>query len=352
MTQPTHLGSDGQNTGQSTPGGVTVTPDEPLPSDVSIGVKKLSQPPTCPSATPGDFKAESPALYWQIETSPPGTPVPATVCFNYLPTTLSVVQQCGMRLYNGNETTCDWGSAMGDVCPSNGNFCGTGTPCTSATRSAGTICGHVDHFSPFGLFTPELADIPTVTVPPPMIVAVTTVVGVVVTFAASAHDADDGTLAAQCTRASGSTFPLGKTTVVCSATDSQGFRGQASFTVWVQVQAPTDGTFFLFPIRPDGSSLFRVGRPVPVRFRLTGASKNITDLVAKVVVTKICNSVTGNVPVVSDETVDDTDFTFKYRPLLKWYVYRWKTRDQTQGTYQIKAVLGDGVDHVVNVSLK
>jgi len=32
--------------------------------------------------------------------------------------------------------------------------------------------------------------------------------------------------------------------------------------------------------------------------------------------------------------------------------YRWKTRDRTQGTYRLKADLGDGVAHEVNVSLK
>jgi hypothetical protein len=44
--------------------------------------------------------------------------------------------------------------------------------------------------------------------------------------------------------------------------------------------------------------------------------------------------------------------TFKYRPLLRWYAYRWKTRDRTQGTYRLKADLGDDVAHEVNVSLK
>ncbi len=122
--------------------------------------------------------------------------------------------------------------------------------------------------------------------------------------------------------------------------------------MWVTYQAPTDGTFFLLPIRSDGSSIFRIGRPVPVRFRLTGASAAITDLVAKLTVTKLSSAVHGTTLDASDETVDDTDFLFKYRPFLRWYAYRWKTRDQTQGTFQLKADLGDGVTHQVNVSLK
>jgi hypothetical protein len=120
----------------------------------------------------------------------------------------------------------------------------------------------------------------------------------------------------------------------------------------VQYQAPTDGTFFLAPIRANGSSIFRIGRPVPVRFKLTGASAGITNLAAKLKVTKISNAVQGTAEDISDETDDDTDFLFKYRPLLKWYAYRWRTRDQTQGTYQLRADLGDEVVHQVNVSLK
>jgi hypothetical protein len=122
--------------------------------------------------------------------------------------------------------------------------------------------------------------------------------------------------------------------------------------VWVQYQAPTDGTFFLFPIRANGSSIFHVGRPVPVRFKLTGASAGITNLVAKLIVTKISSTVQGSAEDTSDETVDDTDFVFKFRPQLKFYAYRWRTSDQTQGTYQLKADLGDQVLHQVNVSLK
>jgi hypothetical protein len=91
---------------------------------------------------------------------------------------------------------------------------------------------------------------------------------------------------------------------------------------------------------------------VPVRFKLTGASACITNLVAKLVVTKVSSAVQGTTEDTSDETVDDTDFLFKYRAAFKQYAYRWKTSSQTPGTYQLRADLGDGVSHVVNVSLK
>lgn len=43
---------------------------------------------------------------------------------------------------------------------------------------------------------------------------------------------------------------------------------------------------------------------------------------------------------------------FKYRKLRGIYGYRWKTGDQTPGTYHLRADLGDGVAHEVDISLK
>jgi len=120
----------------------------------------------------------------------------------------------------------------------------------------------------------------------------------------------------------------------------------------VKVQAPTDGTFFLKPIRSNNSSIFRFGRPVPVRFKLTGASAGITNLVARLLVTKVSNTIQGTVEDTSDETSDDTDLIFKYKTGVGIYQYRWKTKDQTQGTYQLSADLGDGVAHQIKISLK
>ena len=65
------------------------------------------------------------------------------------------------------------------------------------------------------------------------------------------------------------------------------------FTIWVKFQAPGDGTFFLQPINADGSSIFKLGSTISVKFKLQGASAGITNLVAKPLVAKISNSVTA-----------------------------------------------------------
>src|SRR5204863_215027 len=84
-------------------------------------------------------------------------------------------------------------------------------------------------------FTVTVADTtgPVVTVPANAIIEATTTTGAAFSFTASASDLVDGPRAVTCTPASGSTFPLGPTTVSCTATDTKGNGGAASFTVTV-----------------------------------------------------------------------------------------------------------------------
>ena len=188
--------------------------------------------------------------------------------------------------------------------------------------------------------------------PSPMAYATSTSGAVVTYVPPTAMDDVDGPRPLTCTPSSGSRFAPGSTTVKCTASDTGGNVSEATFVVRVTYQAPTDGSFFLFPIRANGSSIFRIGRPVPARFKLTGASAGITNLVAKFAVTKISNVVQGTVEDTSDETVDDTDFVFKYRALLKRTPTAWRTSNQTTGTYLLSADLGDGVQHTIRVSLR
>lgn len=57
--------------------------------------------------------------------------------------------------------------------------------------------------------------------------------GAVVEFKTFATDRADGERPVSCKPASGSTFPIGTTTVTCSATDTQGNRGTATLKVTV-----------------------------------------------------------------------------------------------------------------------
>ena len=63
--------------------------------------------------------------------------------------------------------------------------------------------------------------------------------GAVVTYNAAGSDAQDGSIPAVCTPASGSTFAMGTTTVSCTVTDAGGLTATGSFTVTVTNTAPT-----------------------------------------------------------------------------------------------------------------
>jgi hypothetical protein len=101
-----------------------------------------------------------------------------------------------------------------------------------------------------GSFTVTVLDTtaPQITVPANITAEATSSAGATVSFNASYSDAVAGTGAADCSIASGATFPLGTTSVTCSKTDIAGLTGSASFTVTVQdttapsITVPTDIT--------------------------------------------------------------------------------------------------------------
>jgi len=78
---------------------------------------------------------------------------------------------------------------------------------------------------------------PVVTVPAD--ISRTSASGVAIAYTATARDAVDGAIAPTCTPASGSTFAVGSTAVRCSATDSAGNTGRASFTITVRAPDTT-----------------------------------------------------------------------------------------------------------------
>lgn len=84
---------------------------------------------------------------------------------------------------------------------------------------------------------------PALPQPPNVTASTTDPAGTAVNWApVTATDTVDGSITAVCSPASGSTFPVGTTTVTCTATDSHGNSAQKRFTVTVTLndtQAPT-----------------------------------------------------------------------------------------------------------------
>jgi len=125
-----------------------------------------------------------------------------------------------------------------------------------------------------------------------------------------------------------------------------------TFTVWVQYQAPDNGTFFLDPINANGSSIFKKGSTVPVKFKLQGTSAGIKNLVAHLSVAKVSNGIEGtSVEAVSTSAADNGN-VFRADSSGNQYIFNLSTKLLSTGTWSLRADLGDEVTHQVNVSLK
>ncbi|PNY80085.1 HYR domain-containing protein [Deinococcus koreensis] len=87
-----------------------------------------------------------------------------------------------------------------------------------------------------GSFTVTVQDAtnPVLTLPGNLTAEATGPGGAAVNFSTSATDLVSGTVSVSCDKASGATFPLGTTTVTCSATDGAGNKATGSFEVKVQ----------------------------------------------------------------------------------------------------------------------
>jgi hypothetical protein len=126
-----------------------------------------------------------------------------------------------------NFTVTATGSATIACSPASGSTFAIGTTlvtCT-ATNAAGTDTGSFEVIVDDG--PPEL------TVPANITAEATSSAGAVVTFTVTATDAVDGPVTPACSHESGSTFPIGTTTVTCTATDSSDTTSEKSFDITV-----------------------------------------------------------------------------------------------------------------------
>ncbi|MBI5118971.1 PxKF domain-containing protein [Candidatus Poribacteria bacterium] len=109
------------------------------------------------------------------------------------------------------------------------------------------------------------------------------------------------------------------------------------------------------PVNSDGSSIFKVGRTIPVKFRLyCSGSVPIGAATATLSVFKITDEILGTVeeidPVASGES--NTGNLFRYDAAEQQYIYNWSTTGLGGGTYRLRINLDDGTSYSVNLSLK
>lgn len=191
--------------------------------------------------------------------------------------------------------------------------------------------------------TPPVLDLPS-----DMTVTALNASGAKVNFNASAVDAVDGPVAVTCSSTSGSWFPLGLTSVNCSATDSHNNESNGAFTVAVQYASAdvkcngVSGHQILRPIHVDGSSVFKQGSAVPAKFRVCGLDgKAITssDVVSSFRLIRLNNdSVTR-----SDQTVESANSDNTFRSGNSQWIFNISTKNLSAGsTYVYLITLNDG----------
>src|ERR1043165_8575575 len=139
------------------------------------------------------------------------------------PPTLTLPSDFSVTTFDPSGTPVGWDASADQgatvVCsPAVGSVFPVGT--TTVSCSATGIFGTTGTGS---FHVPVVLDShPVIVVPFDIVVTATSSSGAVVTYTVTATDRVDGTISVTCTPPSGSTFPIGRTEVQCSATNSRG----------------------------------------------------------------------------------------------------------------------------------
>jgi hypothetical protein len=167
--------------------------------------------------------------------------------------------------------------------------------------------------------------------------------------AVTATDSCSSSVTVDSTPASGSTFPVGTTTVNATADDGAGHISNCSFTVTVQYNFAG----FFQPV--DNLPTFNVvqaGRAIPVKFSLSG-NKGLGIFAAGSPSSGpiACNS--SDPATLLEETVTAGGSSLSYDPVTDRYIYVWKTEASWAGTCrQLVLELNDGSIHRANFKFK
>jgi hypothetical protein len=98
----------------------------------------------------------------------------------------------------------------------------------------------------------------------------------------------------------------------------------------------------LQPVNADGSSIFKLGSTVPVKFAVSGDSAGITNATAKLTYRKVDNGIEGTVMEATSTATATSGNLFRYDTASRQYVFNWGTKGLEQGTYKLSINLGDG----------
>jgi hypothetical protein len=241
--------------------------------------------------------------------------------------------------------------------------CSTPSGSTFPLGTTTVSCTAADHAGNTGAaqtFNVKVQDTtaPVLTVPGNITTTATSAAGAVVTYSATASDAVDPNPAVNCSTPSGSTFPLGTTTVSCTAVDAAGNTSAAqTFTVSVAYQ----WNGFLQPINDTAhqvgtaQSVFKAGSTVPVKLQLQTA--NGTAVQGATAPVFLGAQKGSAMSAAVDETLytdpSTTGSTFRWDATSQQYIFNWATSKAQAGYWwRIAVALPDGSTQYVVIGLR
>ena len=190
---------------------------------------------------------------------------------------------------------------------------------------------------------------PVLTLPSNITATAQNASGAVVNYSASATDAVDGPVPVTCSPASGSLFPIGQTTVNCSAGDAHGNIANGSFIASVQYAGAgskckgVPGHEILQPINIDGSSVFKQGSTVPAKFRVCGADGDPIGTQGVVIRFRLIGIISNGTLSNVDEAVLSTPPETEFRSGNQQWIFNINTKDLlADNTYIYLITLDDG----------
>jgi beta propeller repeat protein len=112
---------------------------------------------------------------------------------------------------------------------------------------------------------------------------------------------------------------------------------------------------FQQPINPDGSSIFKLGRTIPVKIMLTDcAGQNASTATVAIGISRVSDAILGQEEELDVESPGNANSgnLFRYDASSGEYIFNLSTKGYAKGTYKAYAKLENGQSHSVNFSLK
>lgn len=109
----------------------------------------------------------------------------------------------------------------------------------------------------------------------------------------------------------------------------------------------------LQPINNDGSSIFKLGSTVPVKFQLKDSNGAIVNNASvKLYTEKTSDQIMGAFNESDSSNTSDSESIFRYDADAKQYIYNLSTKNMSAGTWSLKLTLDDSTEKYVIISLR